>query len=104
MKVISSQWSGVSKSFFAFALSALLFAFCSPANAQQTAKVHLIGYLSAASAEADKDRFAHFQRGMYELGYIEGKTSSSSNAMQPGNLKRSPNYQRSLFVSRSMFS
>ena len=73
MKVVSSQWSVVIKSLFCFALSPLLFAFCLSANAQQAAKVHRIGYLSAASAEADKNRFAHFQRGMQELGYIEGK-------------------------------
>jgi putative ABC transport system substrate-binding protein len=51
----------------------MLFALCSFAEAQQPAKVHRIGYLSAASAEADKNRFAHFQRGMQDLGYIEGK-------------------------------
>jgi putative tryptophan/tyrosine transport system substrate-binding protein len=54
-------------------LCAMLFALCSFAEAQQPAKVHRIGYLSAASAEADKNRFAHFQRGMQDLGYIEGK-------------------------------
>jgi putative ABC transport system substrate-binding protein len=42
-------------------------------EAQQATKIPRIGYLSAASAESDKNRFAHFRRGMQELGYIEGK-------------------------------
>ncbi|MGH7798561.1 MAG: ABC transporter substrate-binding protein [Candidatus Binatia bacterium] len=52
---------------------ALLFTLSVKVQAQQAGKVARIGYLSAASAEADKNRFAHFQRGMQELGYIEGK-------------------------------
>jgi putative ABC transport system substrate-binding protein len=55
------------------ALGAMLLALGPPANAQQPTKIHRIGYLSASSAQADKNRFAHFQRGMQELGYIEGK-------------------------------
>jgi putative tryptophan/tyrosine transport system substrate-binding protein len=42
-------------------------------EAQQAGQIPRIGYLSASSAEADKNRFAHFRRGMQELGYIEGK-------------------------------
>jgi len=45
----------------------------SRAEAQQATNIPRIGYLSEASAEADKNRFAHFRRGMQELGYIEGK-------------------------------
>jgi ABC-type uncharacterized transport system substrate-binding protein len=43
------------------------------AEAQPAGQIPRIGYLSASSAEADKNRFAHFRRGMQELGYIEGK-------------------------------
>jgi putative tryptophan/tyrosine transport system substrate-binding protein len=43
------------------------------AEAQQATNIPRIGYLSEASAEADKNRFAHFRLGMQELGYIEGK-------------------------------
>ena len=58
-----------------FLLTSLAGAIAAPltAEAQQATKMSRIGYLSAASAEADKNRFAHFRRGMQELGYIEGK-------------------------------
>ena len=55
------------------AVSALLVALCVSAEAPLAAEVHRIGYLSASSAEVDKDRLASFQRGMNALGYIEGK-------------------------------
>ena len=44
-----------------------------PSFAQQPQNVARIGYLSASSAENDKDRFAAFQQGLRELGYVEGK-------------------------------
>jgi putative ABC transport system substrate-binding protein len=51
----------------------MLFLSCGSAEAQMQAKVHRIGYVSASSAEVDKDRFAYFRRGMQELGYVVGK-------------------------------
>jgi hypothetical protein len=36
MKVVISQWSGVSKSVFYFALGAMLFALCGSGEAQQS--------------------------------------------------------------------
>jgi len=41
--------------------------------AQQAAKIPRIGYLSAVSAEFDKDRLLAFQQGLQDLGYVEGK-------------------------------
>jgi len=61
------------KTVIGFALGIALLAPSYGAEAQPPAQVHRIGYLSASSAETDKNRFAHFQRGMQELGYIEGK-------------------------------
>jgi hypothetical protein len=46
MKVVSSQWSVVSKSVFCFALCAMLFTLCSPTYAQQPTKIPRIGYVS----------------------------------------------------------
>jgi putative ABC transport system substrate-binding protein len=51
----------------------MLLALCSSAQAQQSGKIPRIGYLSASSAKTDKNRFANFQRGMQELGYVQGK-------------------------------
>jgi putative ABC transport system substrate-binding protein len=56
---------------FCVAVAAALFASCLSAQAQP-AKAHLIGYLSASSAEADKSRFSYFQRGLQEVGYTSG--------------------------------
>lgn len=43
-------------------------------EAQQTAKVRRIGYLSLATAEVDKSWVAAFRQGLRELGYVEGQT------------------------------
>ena len=60
------------------------------AGAQQTGKVHRIGYLSAASAESDKNRFAAFQRRMQELGYSEGKNIVIEQRYAPGQSEKIP--------------
>jgi putative tryptophan/tyrosine transport system substrate-binding protein len=76
-----------------FALSlacAMLFALSFTVEAQQAGKVARIGYLSAASAEADKNRFAHFQRGMQELGYIEGKNIVIEQRYAAGQFEKIP--------------
>ena len=54
-------------------LSALLLAFCSPADAQQPTKIPRIGYLSGGFPSADAPRTEAFQEGLRELGYVEGK-------------------------------
>ena len=48
---------------------------CGPfaAQAQQSGKVHRIGYLSPRSAEREKFYFPAFRQGLRELGYVEGK-------------------------------
>jgi putative tryptophan/tyrosine transport system substrate-binding protein len=78
------------KTFFALALCAMLFALCSSAEAQPSKKVYRIGYLSAASAEADKNRFSAFLRGMQELGYIEGKNIVIEQRYAAGQFEKIP--------------
>ena len=53
------------------ALCALLFALCSPAEAQQPAKMPKIGFLS--SGPVTRPWRASFQREFQKLGYVEGK-------------------------------
>src|SRR5262245_3461589 len=53
------------------ALSAMLFALCGSVDAQQTGKVHRIGYLNEGSFE--KLREEAFRQGLRELGYEEGE-------------------------------
>src|SRR5215475_6914431 len=69
MKVISSQWSGVSGSVFCVSLCAMLFALCFSAEAQEGKKIPWIGYL-AGSGSAPNQAFV---QGMRDLGYVEGK-------------------------------
>jgi putative ABC transport system substrate-binding protein len=54
-------------------LSAMLFALCVSAEAQQSKRVPLVGYLSASSASEALPRTEAFRRGLRELGYVEGK-------------------------------
>jgi putative tryptophan/tyrosine transport system substrate-binding protein len=52
-------------------LSALLFALCFPADAQEAKKVYRIGYLSnALRIESQQEAF---QERLHELGYVEGQ-------------------------------
>jgi putative ABC transport system substrate-binding protein len=55
------------------ALSAMLFALCVFVEAQQTAKVPRIGYLTGATPEGQSARIEAFRQGLRELGYVEGK-------------------------------
>jgi putative ABC transport system substrate-binding protein len=53
-------------------VSAMLLAICLQAEAQQPKKVPRIGFLSS-TPDAQKDRVAAFQKGLRELGYLEGQ-------------------------------
>lgn len=61
------------KKVFCFALCALLFALCFPAEAQQGAKIPRIGFLVASSPSFYSSRIEAFRKGLRELGYVEGK-------------------------------
>jgi putative ABC transport system substrate-binding protein len=56
-----------------FMLSALLFALCPSAQAQQPAKIPRVGYLSVLPLSAMADRIEAFRHGLRELGYVEGQ-------------------------------
>jgi putative tryptophan/tyrosine transport system substrate-binding protein len=57
-----------------FMISALLFALCIPALAQQPKKIPRIGYLAPGSPSAARENVEGFRKGLRELGYVEGKT------------------------------
>jgi putative tryptophan/tyrosine transport system substrate-binding protein len=54
-------------------LSAMLFAHCFSASAQQPAKVPRIGFLTGSSLSSQLARNEAFRQGLRELGYVEGK-------------------------------
>jgi ABC-type uncharacterized transport system substrate-binding protein len=51
----------------------LLLALCASAQAQQSAKIPRIGYLTAVPFSATPLRTKAFLQGLHELGYVEGK-------------------------------
>ena len=71
MRVVSSHWSGVTKSAFCFALSAMLFALSASIQAQQPGKIPRIGLLT--NTKSDNPSIEPFRRGLQALGYAEGK-------------------------------
>jgi len=58
---------------FLLALCAMLLTLSASAQAQQQTKIPRIGYLGGASLSAIPARIEAFQRGLRELGYVEGK-------------------------------
>jgi putative tryptophan/tyrosine transport system substrate-binding protein len=73
MKVFSSQWSVVGKSFFCVKVCALLLALCAPVEAQQTEKLRRIGFLGAAFPSSNPARREALRQGLHALGWVEGR-------------------------------
>jgi ABC-type uncharacterized transport system substrate-binding protein len=61
------------KKFNVLTLCAVLLALCSSTQAQQSSKIHRIGFLVPASFSAIEARAEAFRQGLRELGYVEGK-------------------------------
>jgi putative ABC transport system substrate-binding protein len=59
--------------FFGFALGTMLFALCFSAEAQQPAKIPLVGYVSSNDPASPGPLVEAFRQGLRDLGYIEGK-------------------------------
>jgi putative ABC transport system substrate-binding protein len=79
------------KQFFGLALSAMLFALCFPAQAQQPAKIPRIGYLSSSGDPyTPEPRFEAFRQGLRDLGYIEGKNILFESRYAEGKQDRFP--------------
>ena len=75
---------------FSLALGTMLFALCFPAEAQQSKKVPLVGYLSGGSASSNAPRIEAFRQGLRELGYVEGKSIVIEWRSAEGKLDRFP--------------
>ena len=94
MKVVSSQWSVVSKSLFSIALCAMLLALSYSASAQEPAKVRRVGVLRGDSPGTPP--VETFQQAMRDLGYLEGKNIVIEYRYAEGKVDRLPNLAEEL--------
>jgi putative ABC transport system substrate-binding protein len=78
------------KRFFGFALGAMLFAFCLPAEAQQPSKIPRIGYVSGTDDLNNPGPEEAFRQGLRDLGYIEGQNILVEYRSQEGKADRGP--------------
>jgi putative tryptophan/tyrosine transport system substrate-binding protein len=94
MKVVRSQWSGVSRCFYCVELCVVLFALCGSVDAQQPTKIPRIGNLGAGvgfgSSSSGSPRAETFRQGLRELGYVEGKNIVIEWRSSDGKLDRLP--------------
>jgi putative ABC transport system substrate-binding protein len=74
------------KHFFGLLLSAMLFALCFPAEAQQTTKIQRIGFLTPTTLGS----YGAFRQGLRDLGYVEGKNIVIEYPKAEGNFTRAP--------------
>jgi putative ABC transport system substrate-binding protein len=88
MKNSSRKFMGVKIG--VLALSAVLFALCPSASAQEPTKMPRIGLLVAVSPSAAAARIETFRQGLRELGYIEGKNIVIESRYAEGKLDRLP--------------
>ena len=75
---------------FAMLLCAMLLALCLPAEAQQSAKVPRLGYLSAGLSSPTPARTEALRQGLRELGYVEGQNIVIEYRFAEGKLGRLP--------------
>lgn len=57
-----------------FLVALIVFALCTPAEAQQPKRIPRVGFLSPGASPQTDFRYQAFQQGLRELGYIEGKS------------------------------
>jgi putative tryptophan/tyrosine transport system substrate-binding protein len=74
----------------AVALSAMLFALCLPAEAQQPKKVSRIGYLSSSEPARESTRSEAIRLALRERGYIEGQNIAIEYRFSEGKRERFP--------------
>src|SRR5262249_41452375 len=72
------------------AISAMLFALCLPAEAQQPKKVPRIGYLSNNDPVFESTRSEAIRAALRELGYIEGQNIATEYRYAEGKRDRYP--------------
>ncbi len=77
---------------FSSVLAILVFAFSFPAQAQQTKKIPLLGYLTNDSISADLPRRDAFKQGLHDLGYREGQNIAVEYRAAEGDVTKFPEF------------
>jgi putative tryptophan/tyrosine transport system substrate-binding protein len=92
VKVVSGQSSVVGNSIFTLVFSALLFAVCFSAEAQQPKKMHRIGVLTNVLSTAPEvlPLWEAFQKGLREHGWVEGQNIAIERRYAEGEVERFP--------------
>jgi putative tryptophan/tyrosine transport system substrate-binding protein len=80
----------MSKKIMCLALSAMLFALCSSAAAQQPKKASRIGYLLPGNRTNESIVSEAIRRALHELGYLEGQNVAFEYRYAEGNPDRFP--------------
>src|SRR5512144_2338610 len=81
---------------FVLALGAMLFALCSPIDAQQTGKIFRIGILDGGTAAGSADLIKAFLQELNKLGWIEGKNYAIEYRFAEGQPNRQPEFAADL--------
>ncbi len=90
----SGKWIGrekdMNRNITVLALSAVLFALCVSADAQQAGKILLIGFLDGSTAFGSAVLWEAFRQQLTKLGWIEGKNIAFENRFAEGKNDRLP--------------
>jgi putative ABC transport system substrate-binding protein len=76
--------------FFSLTLSALLFALCVSAQAQQAKKLYRIGFISPSSSATAAPNLEAFRQGLRGQGYVEGENIAIEFRWAEGSAERLP--------------
>ncbi len=93
MAAVDRGEKSMKRIFAVFAMTLAILVSAYPAHAQPAGpagKVYRIGYLTAGSAKAFKQRLAAFRQGLKALGYVEGKNIVLEERYAAGRRKRLP--------------
>lgn len=71
-----------------------------PGQAEPPAKVFSMGYLTPTTAAVDAPRFASFERGLRELGWVPGQNLTVERRFAEGQLERLPDLAAELVQQR----
>ena len=98
MTFVKHHSLAVNNGVFYFPVCALLFALCTPLQAQQRVKLPRLGALLYTNPDSDPN-FAAFRQGLRELGYVEGENLVMEHHFADGRPQRLPELATELVSS-----